>query len=307
MSTARGGRRPRVAGVSTRQVGDAGCLWQEIADYSDGRFGVVIGSCNDTAEAQRLRTATAARLRDGADLSTVLSGVGSPAASILAAVIDRNDSHMAYVSLGAATPTLATPGQPHHALEPSDGRVAVVPLPPGAAVVLATRRLNGEAHCATVDAQLLDDLLAGFPPAADPAGVVMVLYRQPPSPLYLILPAEPASLAVIRRRLRTWLAMTGADEETNADILLAVGEAATNAAEHAHDGSGRQVQISLRADTTGNTMRFTVSDNGSWKTPTESSTHRGHGIRLMKALLDDVAVTTTADGTTIEMLKELAG
>ncbi len=134
-----------------------------------------------------------------------------------------------------------------------------------------------------------------------------VLYRHPPAPLEFTVPAEPASLAVVRRQLRSWLATTGADEQICGDVLLAVGEAATNSAEHAHDGTGRAVLISVQADLVDDVLRFTVSDNGSWKPPAESTGHRGHGIRLMKALVDGVDVTTTAEGTTVEMLKELAG
>ncbi len=93
--------------------------------------------------------------------------------------------------------------------------------------------------------------------------------------------------------------MTGADEEVCGDILLAVGEAATNSAEHAHDGTGRPVRISLQADAVGDVLRFTLSDNGSWKTPVDSQGHRGHGIQLMNALVDGVEVTRTAEGTTV--------
>ena len=126
-----------------------------------------------------------------------------------------------------------------------------------------------------------------------------------PEPLLLTVPAEAASLAVVRRELRCWLAETGADPEICADILLAIGEATTNAAEHAPDGSCHPVQIVVRAAVAGGALRFTVSDDGSWKTPADSSGHRGHGIRLMKALVDRVEVTSSSDGTTVEMLKEL--
>lgn len=126
-----------------------------------------------------------------------------------------------------------------------------------------------------------------------------------PEPLLLTVPAQAASLAVVRRELRSWLARTGAGPDICADILLAIGEATTNAAEHAPAGTGRPVQIVVHAAVTGGALRVTVSDDGSWKTPPDSSGHRGHGIRLMKALVDRVAVTPSTDGTTVEMLKEL--
>lgn len=49
----------------------------------------------------------------------------------------------------------------------------------------------------------------------------------------------------------------------------------------------------------------TVSDNGRWKPPPQCPGNRGHGIRLMDALLDAVHLTRTEYGTTVEMFKEL--
>lgn len=284
-------------------------LWHAFADAGPGRVAVVIGCCADVGEAQRLQADTSTRLHAGADPAGVLSGIGAGDAAILAAVIDRTDSRMSYSSLGVAAPALAAPDMPRRALEPTRGRQADAVLPPGTRVLLCTGELTGlDAWESSVcGAGALDDLIAGFTVSDDVPGLVAVLYRHPPPPLDLIVPAEPASLAVVRRQLRTWLAMTGADEEMCADLLLAVGEAATNAAEHSHDGTGRSVQLTVSAWSAGDGLRFTVSDNGSWKTPAESPGHRGHGIRLMKALTDSVAVTTTARGTTVEMFKELAG
>lgn len=312
LNSSGGVRRRPPAGFTTRRAGDAAGLWHEFAEYPDGRLGVVVGSCADGAEAERLRAGTSSRLRDGADPEAVLGGFESPSASVLAAVIDRADSRMRYGSLGVAAPALAAPGEPHHTLEPTNGRSASVSLPPGATVVLSTYILDGaDAHpddrWPTGSEQLLDELLAGFSARRAATGAVVVLYRHPPAPLDLIVPAEAGSLTIVRRRLRSWLGMTGADNEACADILLAVGEAATNAAEHAHDGTGRSVKISLQAEFAGGAVRFTVSDNGSWRTPVDSDEHRGHGIRLMRALVDGVDITTSAQGTTVTMLKDIAG
>ena len=61
----------------------------------------------------------------------------------------------------------------------------------------------------------------------------------------------------------------------------------------------------MRATTTG--LALTVKDNGSWHAPRkrERSAHRGHGSRLMSALVDTVTITPTPQGTTVEMRKEL--
>lgn len=301
LSSADGVRRRRMTGFATHQSGDASRLWHDLTEYPDGRVGLVIGSCGNHVEAAALRTGTASRLRAGADPAAVLDGADHSAASILAAVIDRVASTMSYGSVGTAASALAAPGLPHRALGPTGGRVDSVALPPGATVLFSTRGTALTGPLPAGNDRIFDELLAGDDEA------VMVLYRHPPAPLDITVPAEPASLAEVRRQLRTWLAMTGADDEMCADILLAIGEAATNAAEHAHDGTGRALQITLQAHLIGDSLRFTVSDNGCWKPPVASAGHRGHGIRLMKALVDGVDVTTTAEGTTVEMLKELAG
>lgn len=298
--SADGLRGPRLTGFEARRSGTSG-LWYDFTGYPDDRIGVVIGSCAGHAEARRLRAGTVSRLQDGADPADVLHGLQAGTASVLVAVIDRGASLMSYSSIGSAAPALTAPELPHRALRPTAGRLETVGLPAGATVLLSTWGATPPDPWPVSNDRIFDDLLTGD------RGVVVVLYRHPPASLDLTVPAEPASLAVVRRQLRAWLAMTGAAEEVCADVLLAVGEAATNAAEHAHDGTGRPVQISVQASLRDGALRFTVSDNGSWKPPTMSSGHRGHGMRLMRALVDGVDVTTTSEGTTVQMLKELAG
>ena len=118
------------------------------------------------------------------------------------------------------------------------------------------------------------------------------------------VPAEPASLAVVRARLRQWFQTAGIGRETAADLLLAVGEAASNAAEHARDGARHKVELTVTADTDGDGVRLAVCDDGCWKPPPESPGNRGHGLRLIAALVDTVHLSGTDDGTTVEMTKE---
>lgn len=128
---------------------------------------------------------------------------------------------------------------------------------------------------------------------------------QRPAALNLVLPAAPASLAVVRRQLRQWLAEAGVDAEASADALLAVGEAASNAAEHAVTGVARPVDLTVHASIDGARMRFVVSDNGRWRPAPNHSGHRGHGIKLIHALVDSADLTTGENGTIVEMFKEV--
>jgi anti-sigma regulatory factor (Ser/Thr protein kinase) len=127
-----------------------------------------------------------------------------------------------------------------------------------------------------------------------------------PAPLNIRLPAVPASLAVIRAHLRTWLPTAAVNPSTAADVLLAVGEAASNAVEHAVEGTAGNVELEVTVRATNAGLALTVKDNGRWHAPRPSPPgRRGHGSRLMSALVDHVTITPTPQGTTVEMRKEL--
>lgn len=136
--------------------------------------------------------------------------------------------------------------------------------------------------------------------------------RLPSDPLTVTVEAVPANLAVLRDRLLDWLASVDVGPETTADVMLAVGEATANAAEHARTGAVPTVQMTVHAEVDGHGLNLVVSDNGRWKdsgrwkSATAAPGHRGHGLRLIEALVDSHEVTTTEDGTTVTMRKELA-
>jgi anti-sigma regulatory factor (Ser/Thr protein kinase) len=126
-----------------------------------------------------------------------------------------------------------------------------------------------------------------------------------PVPLSIRLPAVPASLAVIRDGLRGWLPTAAVDAAIAGDVLLAVGEAASNAVEHAVRDAPGNVTLEVTARSTGTGLALTVKDNGRWHAPPGPRGHRGSGSRLMKALVDTVTITPSPQGTTVEMRKEL--
>lgn len=130
--------------------------------------------------------------------------------------------------------------------------------------------------------------------------------RLPPDPLTVTVQAVPANLAVLRTRLREWLSSADVGSEAAADIMLAVGEAAANAAEHAGSGVEHEVQMTMYAAFDGGGLNLVVSDNGCWKSVEAAPGYRGHGLKLIGALVDSHAVTTTEAGTTVSMRKEFA-
>jgi anti-sigma regulatory factor (Ser/Thr protein kinase) len=127
-----------------------------------------------------------------------------------------------------------------------------------------------------------------------------------PTPLRIRLPAIPASLAVIRAHLRSWLPTAAVNPTAAADVLLAVGEAAANAVEHAVRGAAGDVVVEVTARATNTGLALTIRDNGRWHAPPSATPReRGHGSRLMRALVDTVTITPSPQGTTVEMHKEL--
>ncbi len=135
--------------------------------------------------------------------------------------------------------------------------------------------------------------------------VALLLYRHP-APLEMTFPAESAQLAPVRNALRSWLVQCDLPTTTLQNILVAAGEACANAIEHGHrDAPGDTVYF--RAEAFVDNLRLTIADSGRWKTPQpERNAHRGRGMGLMHALMQQVTVTPGPDGTTVDMHTRIA-
>lgn len=121
----------------------------------------------------------------------------------------------------------------------------------------------------------------------------------------MALPATPEAIAPLRHDLRAWLADAGTDETSAQDLLVAVTEACASAVEHAYAFDSRRT-IDLRASREGAQIDITIADDGGWMTPDPGASRRGRGLPLMRALVDEATVDTTA-GTTIQLRKTAAG
>ncbi|MEU6185731.1 ATP-binding protein [Nocardia sp. NPDC047038] len=120
------------------------------------------------------------------------------------------------------------------------------------------------------------------------------------TPLELDFPAEAVQLATVRHTLQDWLTQCGMAAAPAYDVLLAVGEACTNAVEHGHEGDGGVVR--LRASVDGDELRVTISDSGRWKQPDpQADSLRGRGMPLIRALIPEVTVTAGDTGTVVDL------
>ncbi|MGW6442724.1 SpoIIE family protein phosphatase [Lentzea sp. NPDC055074] len=131
--------------------------------------------------------------------------------------------------------------------------------------------------------------------------VALLLYRHP-APLDMTFPAEPGQLGGARHALRTWLRQCGLSAKRAQGVLLAVGEACTNAIEHAYLETKRK-NVRVRAETaSGAGLLVTVADTGTWKTPvTDTATTRGRGTAIMRTVMDEVTIVPDPSGTTVTM------
>jgi anti-anti-sigma factor len=110
-------------------------------------------------------------------------------------------------------------------------------------------------------------------------------------------------LAALRGDLRAWLADAGATASEAGDLLIAVGEACANAIEHA--GAARDSAIDVRGRLVGRDVVLRVRDRGCWRRAA-ARTERGHGLRLMRVLMDDINIVSGSDGTRVELRRRLA-
>jgi len=103
-----------------------------------------------------------------------------------------------------------------------------------------------------------------------------------------------------------------ADERVD-DLKLAVSEACTNAIE-AHDAAGSSERVRVRCKTGSEALEVCVEDRGHGFDPAGLPDHppvtdpdrlkfeRGLGIPLIKALVDEVEFSPTADGTSVRLV-----
>jgi serine phosphatase RsbU (regulator of sigma subunit)/anti-sigma regulatory factor (Ser/Thr protein kinase) len=285
----------------------------------------------------QLRSACRALLLDHPCPRTALAGLdrfaarlpGAQCTTAVCAVLDPGTGELVYSSAGHPPPILVDADGTTRLLE--DGHTiplglrpdrprpdAHTTVPAGATLLLYTDGLverrgssldQGIAHAAalvkdgrnaTLD-DVADQIMTRLAPSSGYQDDVAVLLYRHPAPLEISFPAHVNELGQSRAALRSWLTQTRADPDQSHDMLVAAGEAVANAIEHGHRDSPEGM-ITLRATASADRVQLTVADTGSWKPPRlASDPHRGRGITLMRALMQDVTIHPDATGTTVHL------
>jgi anti-sigma regulatory factor (Ser/Thr protein kinase)/putative methionine-R-sulfoxide reductase with GAF domain len=175
----------------------------------------------------------------------------------------------------------------------------------GESLIAGLERLRATAGVVASAEELCQRVIDALVPAlGSPDDVAVVALRNAPiePDMRLRLPADPQVLSQIRQMLRRWLRSKGAQAEEIAAITLACGEACSNAIEHAY--APRGASFELEAVHCAGIVTLTVRDDGRWRPP--RGQHRGRGLQMIEATVDEFDVRATADGTEILMRRRLA-
>jgi anti-sigma regulatory factor (Ser/Thr protein kinase) len=87
--------------------------------------------------------------------------------------------------------------------------------------------------------------------------------------------------------------------------LLATGEAAANAIEHAYRQS-TPGDVVIEIEDTPEELIVSVSDDGRWVAP-QADTTRGRGLQIIQVLSTDVTVRATDSGTQVRFAAPKSG
>jgi len=254
---------------------------------------------------------------------------GAQCTTAVCAVLDPGSGELVYSSAGHPPPILVDADGATRTLE--DGHTIPVGLrpdrsrpeahatvPAGGTLLLYTdglveRRgssldqgierasvLVEDGRTSTLD-DLADQIMTRLAPSNGYQDDVAVLLYRHPGPLEISFPAHVNELSRSRAALRSWLAQTRVGPDQAHDMLVAAGEAVANAIEHGHRDSPEGI-ITLRATALADRMHLSVVDTGSWKPPQPAADcHRGRGITLMRALMQDVTIHPDATGTKVHL------
>lgn len=256
------------------------------------------------------------QLGDTGQMATAVAGILDPDSNTLTYAVAGHPPPV-LGTLDGQTQTLASRGLPLGTQSDDVPADWTVPMLPGGLFVLYTDGLiehgrnvtEGEAalleavraECERPSADpakaIQERVLAGGQPTDDVAILTLSMAPRTNGGFHVTLPATPSALPLVRPALRRLAKGAGLDEQSSFALQVAVGEALTNAVEHAYDSA--QGTVTVNAQQRAGVVTVEISDQGRWR-PTRNE-GRGRGLRLMRSLADAVHVDTGTHGTTVRI------
>jgi CheY-like chemotaxis protein/anti-sigma regulatory factor (Ser/Thr protein kinase) len=316
--------------------------WYDASIQSDGRLLLAIGDVAGHGLAaattmNEIRIASRAFSQNESSPSRILQKLNSFSRSTrrgdlvtaLIVLLDPVTGEATLASAGHLPPLVAHDGHAHFVdvrVTPPLGvsiaqpQETTVVLEPGATLMLYTDGLV-ERRRGSIDDQLaqlaellraggqsaadiVDDVVARMLPTGPPSDDVAVIavMRSTDRGLCIRLPAESGQLAPIRALTRRWLAMQGASAEETHDIILAVGELASNACTHASPMLNGT--LTVEAQRVDGVVQVTVGDHGRWRPPLDRG--GGRGLTIVRAVVDSLTIDSDDHGTRAHIERALA-
>jgi PAS domain S-box-containing protein len=291
----------------------------------------VMGQLRSACRALLLRTEGPAQVLT--DLDTFAHRIpGAVCTTVFCAIIDAVSATICYSSAGHPPAILAHAGMDGYALLDQamsvplavlvgeDRPEATARLCQGASLLLYTDGLVERRGARLDDGidqagrllrrylgcppdELADRVMAGLAAAGGEDDVAVLIYRVPPPPLSLIVPADPTRLAGMRQSLQQWLDSAGVPPAKAGQVIVSVSEACANAIEHAYASDcAREVEVTARLDD--RRVEIVIADTSTWKPSQPGRTDRGRGLTMMRSFMDEVHVDPGPSGSTVRMIKE---
>jgi serine/threonine-protein kinase RsbW len=118
--------------------------------------------------------------------------------------------------------------------------------------------------------------------------------------LHVSTPATLGQLPALRQQVRRCVAGLPISADRQAETILAVDEATTNAVQHAYE-QGRPGVIDLTIWIECDALWIQVFDQGQWREPADEPSQSGHGLglTLMRRLSDCVFIQHGSHGTKV--------
>lgn len=114
-------------------------------------------------------------------------------------------------------------------------------------------------------------------------------------------PADPRMLAGIRRAVDSWLGGLDVGPDLRDDLVYATSEAASNSVEHAYGAAPSGGSVVVTMWTAAGMVHIEIADQGNWLPAATGPSNRGHGLHLIRGLVDSVTIESRSGGTTVSL------